>query len=654
MSGIWPKGGGRMGELMRAHDWSRSPLGPPKTWPVSLRSVIGLLLECKFPMFVAWGPELRFLYNDAYADMLGAKHPAALGARFEDVWAEAWPFTRRMVDAAKRREASWREDLPLVVDRYGFDERIWLTFSYSPVEDDSGEVAGVFCAVIETTGQVRDQRARARLLDLDDRLRDLDDPDAILTASAEMLAEQMAADNVHWAIVNSADDWFEIRHEFARPGAARLAGVYLLSGFSEALVGEMRVGGTAVINDIEESPFAARFGEERPGLRGALIAAVVRGGIWRASLSVRTREPRRWAQDELALIRDVAERVWTRAERARAEARVRQSEQRFRAMVNATSNVLFAVNADWTELRSLDGRGLPDHAAAPSRDWLEAHLPPEEQPRVLAVVHDAMASKCVIELEHRIRQPDGSIGWGVTRAIPVLDASGEVTEWFGSVSDISVRKAAEQHLRLMVNELNHRVKNSLATVQAIAAQTLRRGEVAEQVREALAARLVALAEAHDVLTDEKWAGADLLELAAQAAAPYVSLRGISPIHIDGPSVFLPPKTAIAMALAFHELATNAAKYGALSVPGGKVLLSWTVAAAQGGRTLRLGWLERGGPPVRPPQRSGFGTRLIQRGLASELQGAVSLDYQPAGLVCSMEALLPDEPSEGWKLDLQLS
>jgi two-component sensor histidine kinase len=224
----------------------------------------------------------------------------------------------------------------------------------------------------------------------------------------------------------------------------------------------------------------------------------------------------------------------------------------------------------------------------------------------------------------------------------------------GTAIDISVRKAAEEHLRLMINELNHRVKNSLATVQAIAAQTLRRGAVPDEVRDALAARLVALAEAHDVLTDEKWSGAELADLAAQAAAPYASLRGASPFYIDGPSVFLPPKTAIAMALAFHELATNAAKYGALSAPDGHVLIAWTVEETPAGRALRLTWRESGGPPVKPPEKTGFGTRLIQRGLASELRGQVTMDYQPGGLVCTMEALLPDEPVEGWKVDLQLS
>src|SRR6201991_1469148 len=140
-------GGGKVGALMRSHDWSRSPLGPPTTWPQSLRSVVGLLLEPRFPMFVAWGKDLGFLYNDAYAEILGGKHPRSLGARFYDIWSEIWPDINPLIEAAMAGEASFRQDLPLVMNRRGFDEQTWFTFSYSPVRDEQGKVAGMFCAV---------------------------------------------------------------------------------------------------------------------------------------------------------------------------------------------------------------------------------------------------------------------------------------------------------------------------------------------------------------------------------------------------------------------------------------------------------------------------------------------------------------------------
>jgi PAS domain S-box-containing protein len=150
--------GGDAGSLMRSLDWSHSPLGHPSCWPQSLRSVVALMLGSKFPMFVAWGPELGFLYNDAYAVILGAKHPQAMGSRFEDIWREIWSEVGPLAHRALQGEATWLEDLPLVMNRKGFDEQTWFTFSYSPVRGDDGRIAGMFCAVAETTEKVVAER----------------------------------------------------------------------------------------------------------------------------------------------------------------------------------------------------------------------------------------------------------------------------------------------------------------------------------------------------------------------------------------------------------------------------------------------------------------------------------------------------------------
>jgi signal transduction histidine kinase len=167
-------GGGHTGALIRQHDWSTSPLGPPETWPQSLRTVVGLLLQSQFPMFVAWGPELGFLYNDSYAEILGAKHPRALGRRFYDIWSEIWADISPLIDAAMAGHATYHEDLSLVMNRKGYDEQTWFTFSYSPVRDESGKVAGMFCAVFETTQKVLAERAfresEARLRELNETL----------------------------------------------------------------------------------------------------------------------------------------------------------------------------------------------------------------------------------------------------------------------------------------------------------------------------------------------------------------------------------------------------------------------------------------------------------------------------------------------------
>jgi len=151
-------GGGVMGALMRSRDWSNSPLGRPETWPQSLRTVVSLLLNSKFPMFIAWGPKLAFLYNDGYLPIFGAKHPQALGRPFAEVWSDIWSDISPLVDRAMAGEATFHENLPLLMLRNGYPEQTWFTFSYSPVRDETGGIGGMFCACSETTGQVVSER----------------------------------------------------------------------------------------------------------------------------------------------------------------------------------------------------------------------------------------------------------------------------------------------------------------------------------------------------------------------------------------------------------------------------------------------------------------------------------------------------------------
>jgi len=153
-------GGGELGAMMRAHDWSASPLGHPRDWPQALRIVVGLMLNSKFPMFVAWGPELGFLYNDSYREILGDKHPAALGGRFHDIWSEIWHDISPLIERALGGEATYADRLYLVMNRHGYDEPTWFTFSYSPVRDERGIIAGMYCAVVEVTDQVLAEQYR--------------------------------------------------------------------------------------------------------------------------------------------------------------------------------------------------------------------------------------------------------------------------------------------------------------------------------------------------------------------------------------------------------------------------------------------------------------------------------------------------------------
>jgi two-component sensor histidine kinase len=201
-------------------------------------------------------------------------------------------------------------------------------------------------------------------------------------------------------------------------------------------------------------------------------------------------------------------------------------------------------------------------------------------------------------------------------------------------------RAALRDKELLVNELNHRVKNTLATVQSIAFQTLRTSATPEEAKSAIEARLRALALAHDVLTNENWEAANLSEIVAQAVEPYRS-QDPQRIHVLGAPARLPPRMGLAIAMALQELATNAVKYGALSSPAGEVRVHWELSSGQGAYHLRMKWEESGGPPVTEPPRRGFGTRLIERTLKQELNGDVRIEFAPAGLVC--EFRVPVDP-----------
>ena len=216
----------------------------------------------------------------------------------------------------------------------------------------------------------------------------------------------------------------------------------------------------------------------------------------------------------------------------------------------------------------------------------------------------------------------------------------------GAMLDITRRKQAEEHQRLLTGELQHRVKNTLALVQAIASQTFRNASDLGAAREAFAERLISLGRAHDILTQASWTQAPIAEVVEGALAVHRG-SGASRIRSSGPDVALAAKPALALALALHELATNAAKYGALSNDSGTVDLRWNVVHEAGEPRFRLSWSEQGGPPIlAQPSRRGFGSRLIERSFAAEVGGEVRLTYAPIGLVCRLEAPLASMQEAG--------
>lgn len=203
------------------------------------------------------------------------------------------------------------------------------------------------------------------------------------------------------------------------------------------------------------------------------------------------------------------------------------------------------------------------------------------------------------------------------------------------IRDISERKAAEARQSLLLHELNHRVKNTLAIVQSVANQTLNATNDPAAFRKAFSGRLMAISKSHDLLTRNDWTGADVREIIAEQLGPYQHAAA-DRFDLSGPTVRVGAKIAMALGMMLGELATNAAKYGALSVDAGRVGVSWQLKADAGGKMLQLTWREIGGPAVAQPSRRGFGSRLIERGLSHELGGSARMTFNPAGLVCELE------------------
>ena len=325
--------------------------------------------------------------------------------------------------------------------------------------------------------------------------------------------------------------------------------------------------------------------------------------------------------------------------RREAEEALRKSEEQCRAYLEGSFDVVYRMSADWSEMRHLTGKDFIADTLQSEQDWLAKYIHPDDQPRVMEAINEAIRTKTPFELEHRVLRVDGTLGWTHSRAIPLYDADGEIFEWFGTASDVTERKRHERRQKLLVNELNHRVKNTLATVQSIALQTMRNSTNPEQARDQITARLIALSKAHDILTQTSWEGAQLRQIVIEATAAHDSANG-SRFDIAGPAVWVSAKSALALAMALHELCTNAVKYGALSNDLGRVSIEWTVTELDNAaRQLRMSWVEADGPPVAPPARRGFGSRLIERGLGQDLGGEVRVEFAPAGVTCTIHAPL---------------
>lgn len=329
------------------------------------------------------------------------------------------------------------------------------------------------------------------------------------------------------------------------------------------------------------------------------------------------------------------ERYQAEIARETAEANLRESEERFRNMAE-DAPIMIWISDETGHCRHInpllrDFWGVDD---INTFDWSKT-LHPEDLPLVGAKMQEAVQHQSSVNVKGRYRRADGVYRVLETVARPNFGRDGSFVGMIGVNVDITEREDADRHKRLLINELNHRVKNTLAVVQAMARQTFKTDAPRNLQIEAFEGRLSALAQTHNLLAAESWQAASLEDVARKSINGDADLR----VTLSGPNVELEPRQAVTTAMALHEMYTNAVKHGSLRDPAGTVKLEWQVTG-DADPILRLTWSEHGPLPVRPPSRRGFGTIMIKQALGTDLDADVDLDFAETGLICTVTAPLP--------------
>ena len=549
-------GDSTMARLMRAHDWSRSDVGSPQGWPQSLRSVVNLMLGSGFPMFVAWGPNLEMLYNDAYAEILGGKHPASLGTAFRQVWYDILGDIMPFVNRALAGETFFMENLPLRMQRKGEDEDTWFTFSYSPVLDEQGRTAGFYCACAETTATVMaEQRHRLQ----QERLQ------ALFQQAPGFLA-----------VVRGPDHVFEV----VNPGYLQLIGhrgvigravrdalpEVVAQGYIELLDRVYRTGQPYVASSAQ-----ATLDREAGGAPSEAILDFVYQPLLDPAGKVdgifvyghEVTEQHRAQQALLAFSNSIPAIAWEASPAGKLE--------RF--------------NSQWEAYT-----GQPE-ALALVYGWSQA-LHPEDAHALWETWRAAREAGSEWHAEHRLRGADGTWRWFLTRAVPQLDNAGRVLRWFGTTSDIEEARRTSLALQVADRQkdeflatLAHELRNPLAPIRT-AVHLLSLPSAPDSVRtravEIVGRQVSHMSRLLDDLIDiaritqrrlvlkPEWVPVQqLVDTAMEAAAPLAEAkRHVLSAHVAEPQrrVHADP---VRLAQVLSNLLNNAVKY---TDPGGRITL----------------------------------------------------------------------------------
>jgi signal transduction histidine kinase len=345
--------GGAMAAVINALDWCPNGLGTLESWPASLKCVLATVLGSPRPMYVLWGPELLFFFNDAYAPMLGQHQDGAMGRPFAQVWPELWGDFEPLLRQALSGQGSTYDNTPLTLRRHGHPEPTWWTFSFLPLRDERGAVLGVHCICSETTQLVRAQKAlaakqaqQAFRIELGDALRGASDPHALRAVAAQKLGEFLQVSCVGYGEMDAAGQYSRVDQDWTAGGFPSVVGTHRLDGFGALKAQQLRAGRTVAVQDIEKDPltvgtaYAASY--QAAGFKAFIDAPLVKDGRLAAILFVLSATPRVWQEGEQALVEEVAERTWVALQRLQAERDLRLAHE---VLDQRTIELLHAENA---------------------------------------------------------------------------------------------------------------------------------------------------------------------------------------------------------------------------------------------------------------------------------------------------------------------
>jgi signal transduction histidine kinase/ActR/RegA family two-component response regulator len=326
-------GEGSTRALLRSMDWSNFPMGQPETWSTQITTALQIMLDSKTPSCLAWGPELHLFYNDAYIEVLGERHPAALAHRFWDVWSALRPDFGPAVERALEGTSVLEKNIPFELTRHGAAEKAWFNFSLLPVREENGRVAGIFNVMMETTAQIEAEQSDRFLLTLTDRLRPLEAPEEITAVASEMLGRQLQASRVFFSEVDDQQGTFFIRSNWLRNGLVSVAGrTRKLDDFGPDVIATLHSGRPVVVNDISQDPRTAQHAEAYQGinLRAYMVIPLIKAGHLISLLSVHSDVPRHWSRMDLHLSEQLIERTWAVAANATAQAELREAVRKLK------------------------------------------------------------------------------------------------------------------------------------------------------------------------------------------------------------------------------------------------------------------------------------------------------------------------------------